>query len=262
MLATLAVPMMVALSLGCGGDRELIAPGGDDARGELVNLSLCAGPCDPVDGCKPTVVITHGFNPCPRCFHFTFPQTYASIIRCRWGSNVNVLFWNWNADTFVSLRPQVNAQHAADQGRCLAAALLARGVKPQCTQLIGHSVGCIVMASAAQSLLHCTGEPVAKLTQLDPLESQHELVFEQLAAYRTAMQVENIWAPGISGYGAEAPYPGVLNIRVPGATPIRGAINPALSNHLHVVRWHLDWMRAAEFAFAGCCAENNAAAGT
>jgi hypothetical protein len=78
---------------------------------------------------------------------------------------------------------------------------------------------------------------------LDPLKSQHQLIFEQLAATKTALRVENDWAPGLSGYGAEANYPGVVNVRVPGATPLRGLVNPVRSNHLHVVRWRLDTLR-------------------
>ncbi len=243
MIASLALQAVIALGASCLADPDLVACGGSDARGCLINLSCGARPCDPIKPGKPTVVITHGFNPCPQHLRFTFPERYAQELRCRCGADVNVLAWDWNAQTFVSLRPKINSENAISQGSRLAAALLCRGVEPANTQLIGHSIGCVVVASAARSLVSATGEPVAELTLLDPLQSQHALIFEQLAATTSARKVENDWAPGLSGYGAAANYPGVINVRVPGATPLRGLVNPARSNHLHVVRWRLDLLR-------------------
>ena len=240
MLGSLTLPAIVLLGFGYIANPELITCSGSDAQGRLVNLTAGSAHNAPIDREKPTIVITHGFNPCPRLFQFTFPRTYAQVIRSRWGKSVNVLTWEWNAATFVSLRPSINEANAVEQGRRLASALIARGVRPECTQLIGHSIGCVVMASAAKTLWCSTGQPVARLTLLDPLKSQHGLIFERLQASTAAMFVENLWAPGLSGYGAIAEVPGVFNIRVAGATPIRGAINPARSNHLHVIRWHLD----------------------
>lgn len=249
MLGSIMLSTIVALSLGCTAEDELIACGGSDANGYLVNLTAGSAPDDPVNGDKPTIVVTHGFNPCPRLFHFTFPRTYAQAIRRRWGSGVNVLAWEWNAATFVSLRPSVNEANAVDQGRRLAAALIDRGAQPAHTQLIGHSIGCVLMASAAESLWCSSRQQIARLTLLDPLKSQHGLIFERLQANTSAMLVENLWAPGLSGYGAVAEFTGVFNLRIPGATPVRGVINPARSNHLYVVHWHLDLMQRGQQLF-------------
>jgi pimeloyl-ACP methyl ester carboxylesterase len=243
MISSVALQAVIALAATCLGDPDLVACGGSDAQGCLINLSCGAGPCDPVEPDKPTIVVTHGFNPFPRRVRFCFPESFAREFRYRCGTGVNVLAWDWNADTFVSLRPKVNSENAIDQGCRLATALISRGVEPAHTQLIGHSLGCVVVVSAARHLASTTGEPIAQLTLLDPLKSQHALIFERLAATRVALRVENDWAPGLSGYGAQANYPGVINVRVPGATPLRGLVNPLLSNHLHVVRWRLNALR-------------------
>lgn len=54
------------------------------------------------------------------------------------------------------------------------------------------------------------------------------------------MLVEKLRAPGLSGYGAVVENLGVVNFRIPEGAPVRGVINPVRSNHLYVVRWHLE----------------------
>ncbi len=114
--------IQAVIALGAHGliDPDLLARGGSEARGCLINLSCGARPCDRIEPGTPTVVITHGFNPCPKLLRYTFPESYAGEVRRQCGASVNVIVWDWNADTFVSLRPSINSENAIDQGACLA----------------------------------------------------------------------------------------------------------------------------------------------
>ena len=154
-------------------------------------------------------------------------------------ARLNVLSWEWNAATLVSLRPDTNREQTIHQGRLLAAALAGAGLDPARTQIIGHSSGSIVAASAAADLLARFRRPVAQLTLLEPAKSYHSTLFGRLAAGRSAAVVENYWVPGPSGYGHAARYPGVQNHLVPSQAPIFGVICPLRSDHLYVVHWYL-----------------------
>ena len=244
---------------GCGLHPDIVVLGGNEMRGCLLNHSCGAHPCDPIDPSKPTIVLTHGFNPLPRRLRTTFMQGYSRAIKCRCGDSYNLLGWDWNRATWVSLKPQENVENAIRQGRCLAAALRARGVVPQNTHLIAHSLGSVTMAAAAQSLSRC-GCRVAQLTLLDPLERQHQLIFERLEARCSACEVENYWAPGLTGYGGPARYRNVRNYRVAGRKPIWGIIDPTISNHVSVLHWYYDTIRCPRTpcgfqnsVFVHCC---------
>ncbi|MCA9257668.1 MAG: hypothetical protein KDA61_00655, partial [Planctomycetales bacterium] len=125
--------------------------------------------------------------------------------------------------------------------------LRARGIDPARTQIIGHSLGTVVAAQAAQCLT-ADGGCVAQLTLLDPPEDFHEEIFCKLGAVRHARVVENYWAPGISGFGAEAHYAGVRNYCVKGATPILGLVDLSMNNHVYVMRWYYETMRCPSMA--------------
>ena len=258
--ASLAVVLvLVAACSGCGLDPNIVVLGGNNMRGCLLNYSCGAHPADPIDPSKPTFVFTHGFNPLPRRLRTTFMQGYSRAIRCRCGDSYNLLSWDWNRATWVSLNPQKNVDNAIRQGRCLAAALRARGVDPARTHMIAHSLGSVTMTAAAQSLA-CDGCRVAQLTLLDPLEKQHELIFCQLGGIASACIVENYWAPGISGYGARATYRGVRNYAVEGRKPIWGIIDPTISNHVSILHWYYDTIRCPQIpcgfqtsVLLGCC---------
>jgi pimeloyl-ACP methyl ester carboxylesterase len=229
----------VAVASGCEDRPSLVAIGGDRARGTLVNYTPGFGMFDPPDPDRPTVVFIHGINPVPRAVHFTMSERLAAALARRFGAAFNLLGWDWNAASFVSVRPWVNDENAVEQGHALAAALRGAGGAPSRTHLIGHSSGCIVAASAARDLAAGGGEPPAQLTLLEPATLYHALVFDHLAAGSSARKVENYWSPGPSGYGREAPFDGIWNVRVAGPMPHFGVICPLRSSHLFVVEWYL-----------------------
>jgi hypothetical protein len=115
--------------------------------------------------------------------------------------------------------------------------------------------------AAAQAALCLSDQgPVAQLTLLDPPEAMHDLIFCQLGASRHACVVENYWARGISGYGAEVCCGGVRNYLVPGRAPIRGIVDLSVSNHVNVMDWYYHTICRPEMTcgfqksvFRGCC---------
>jgi len=232
--------VLAAAALIAGGPRQgLIVRGGDPARGLLVNVTSGARPFDPPDPWRPTVVFVHGFNPAPGIVHFRMAERLGASIARRGGPPSNVLGWDWNAATFDSLRPDVNAENAVRQGHALAAALLASGVDPSRTHLIGHSAGGMVATSAAWVFAARHGRPPAQLTLLDPATFYHEVIFERLSAGALAPLVENYWSPGPSAYGNEVRLPGVRDVRVDGRAPFSGVVCPLRSDHISLVTWYL-----------------------
>jgi pimeloyl-ACP methyl ester carboxylesterase len=224
----------IAAVAGSDDDRPLIALGGDPARGVLIDLT----PGLALPG-GPTVVFVHGANPAPGIVHFEMAERLAEALGRRDGPPCRVLAWAWNAATSDSHWHKVNDRNAIGQGHILAAALLAAGVPPEQTQLIGHSAGSIVATSAAHDLAVRYGRPLARLTLLDPAICYHRIVFEQLHAGTTAQAVENYWAPGPSGFGRAVACPHVWNVRVAGPSPWLGVAWPLRSSHLFLVRWYL-----------------------
>jgi pimeloyl-ACP methyl ester carboxylesterase len=229
------------VTTGCGLNTAVLQKGGNGRMGVLLNCSCDARPCDPIDPGKPTIVITHGWNPLPNRIRTTFGPAAARAICCRCGDRYNVLSWDWNA-VRVSPFNDGPLRTGKEQGRKLACALRSRGVDPCRTQLIAHSLGTVVVAQAAQCLT-VDGGRVAQLTLLDPPEDFHEEIFCKLGALRTSCVVENYWAPGVSGFGAHAPYTGVRNYCVRGESPWLGLIDLSMNNHVFVMRWYYDTIR-------------------
>jgi pimeloyl-ACP methyl ester carboxylesterase len=208
-----------------------------------LNLSAGAHACDPIAASKPTVVVTHGWNPLPKLIHTNFGESAAHSIRCRFGDQVNVLSWDWNGVRISALCDDP-FEVASEQGRRLAAALRCRGVDPSQTHLIGHSLGSIVVTQAA----YCLGDlgRTRQLTLLDPPTSFHGKIFGDLGATRHACEVENYWAPGISGYGKPVNKPGVCNYQVDGEHPCLGVVDLSVSNHVNVMVWYDQSMRCPQ----------------
>ncbi len=227
--------LLCGMASGCGLNTAILQKGGSDRKGVLLNYSSGAHPGDPIDSSKPTIVITHGWNPLPKRIHASFGLAGARAIKGRCGDAYNLLSWDWNG-VKVSLLHQEPARVSKCQGRMLAAALRARGVDPGSTQMIGHSLGTLVVTQAAVCLSDLG--PMAQLTLLDSPTQLHEEIFCKLVATRHAEVVENYWAPGISGYGKHADHRGVRNYKVRGSTPIRGMVDLSVSNHVYVVRWY------------------------
>jgi pimeloyl-ACP methyl ester carboxylesterase len=233
MTATILLVASAAVQAGPGDRALLHGVGGNPARGVLVNLSPAWDPS------RPSVVFIHGFNPAPRTTHFTMAQRLAEAVARRGGPGVNVLAWDWNAATVVSLRVRVNQENGIVQGRLLAAALGSAEVDPSRTHLIGQSSGAIVAASAARALLEAHGRPVAQVTLLDPAAHYHDVVFDRLAVGSASPRVENYWADGPGAYGRHTGRPGVRDHRVDVAAPRLGAVYMPRSAHWNVVRWYL-----------------------
>ena len=228
------------LASGCGLNTAVIQTGGNGRMGVLLNYSCNAHVCDPIDPAKPTIVITHGWNPLPNGIHTTFGSAAAQAIKCRCGDSYNLLSWDWNGVRISPFNDEP-LRVGKQQGRMMAAALRARGVEPGRTQIIGHSLGTIVAAQAAVCLQDLG--PMAQLTLLDTPETYHEQVFIKLAPTCHAGVVENYWSPGPSGYGEHAAIAGVQNYIVRGTTPIVGIVDLSLSNHVYVMRWYYETMR-------------------
>jgi len=220
---------------GCGLNTPVLQRGGNGRMGVLLNYSCGAHWCDPIDPNKPTIVFTHGWNPLPKRIHVTFGQAASQSLRCRYGDACNLLSWDWSAVRVSPFRGQP-VRIGRCQGRKMAIALRVRGVDPVHTQLIAHSLGTVVAAQAACCLSDLG--PFAQLTLLDPPENMHDEIFRHLAAPSHARVVENYWAPGISGFGAQVNQAGVRNYIVRGTTPWRGMVDLSISNHMYVMRWY------------------------
>ncbi|MBX3424679.1 MAG: hypothetical protein KF688_03265 [Pirellulales bacterium] len=248
-----------ALASGCGLNTAVIQKGGNGRQGVLLNYSCGAGVCDPIDPAKPTIVITHGWNPLPNRIHTTFAESGARALRCRCGDSYNILSWDWNGVRVKALNNEP-VRIGREQGRMMAAALMSRGVDPGRTQIIAHSLGTLAATQAAVCLAHSTGARVAQLTLLDPPKQLHEEIFDKLCATGHARCVENYWSPGVSGYGDHVSRPGVQNFVVRGTTPVRGIVDLSISNHVYVMRWYYETMRCPQMkcgfqnsVFIGCC---------
>jgi hypothetical protein len=240
MLVPRAVIALMALTAGPQHHAiRLVEPGADPARGVLVNHTNGTRPDRPPWPSRPTLVVVHGLNPFHPIAHFAIAERYGEINGARYSDAINVLGWDWNGCTGSGLLHRERQETPVAQGRLLADALLAQGLDPARIHLLGQSTGCIVAASAAYHLAGLTGQPVARLTLLDPLTADHLLIFQALAVASAASRVEHYWVPGLSGFGRPAAYPGILNYRLDGPRGPLGLANPTRTDHLHAVRWHL-----------------------
>ncbi|WP_435006144.1 hypothetical protein P12x_003793 [Tundrisphaera lichenicola] len=240
MISAITVILTAVATLAADGHRPaLVRRGGDPARGLMANYSAGSRPFDAPDPTRVTVVFVHGFNPLPRLVHFGMAEEFADSLSRRGGASINLLAWQWNAATCESLRPSVNLQAAVRQGHSLAQHLMAAGVDPARTHLIGQSVGGIVVTTAARDLAIGLRRPVAQITLLDPATYYHSLIFKELEVGSLAPIVENYWSPGPSAFGNEVAVPGVLNYRVDSSTHFVGLFCPLRSDHLLLVRWYL-----------------------
>jgi hypothetical protein len=237
---------LVAHLAGPGPSDRLMAWGRDPSRGVLVNLTVGSGPADPVDPRRPTVVVVHGLNPFSTVLRFEMAERYAEEIGRAWGPSVTVLAWDWNAAATPRLRPGAGIREALDQGAALAGALLGTGLDPARMHLIGQSSGSVIVAAAARGLAGATGRPVDRLTLLDPVGAQHEVIFGQLAAATAALRVEHIWATGPSGFGRASGYPGVIERSLDGPGGAFGLLRPMHTDHFYAVRWHIGRLRIEE----------------
>ncbi|MCC6492452.1 MAG: hypothetical protein IT424_05470 [Pirellulales bacterium] len=228
------------LQSGCGLNTAVLQRGGSDRTGVLLNYSCGARTCDPIDPAKPTIVFTHGWNPLPNRIHATFGSSSAAAIKARCGASYNLLSWDWNGVRVPALNDGP-VRVGRQQGVLLASALRRRGIDPSRTQLIGHSLGTLVVTQAAACLADLG--PMAQITLLDAPKAYHEEVFCEHQPTRHAAVVENYWSPGVSGYGGHVGLAGVNNYIVRGATPLVGVADLSMSNHVYVMLWYYETIR-------------------
>ncbi len=184
----------------------------------------------------------------PNKFYLSTPEAYACKIRNRYGAGANVLAYHW--DSRYQGRPTRNDQNAIRAGEILADALVLRGVVPEQTHMIGHSMGSLVIAAAAHRI-HCeTARRTDKLTMLDGPSWKVEIFIDQLAAPSCANRVINLWAAGPTGAGMPIDRAGVENVEIPNRrarlrTRRRGAkhcreLQPAVINHIDILHWYYE----------------------
>ncbi|MAT72564.1 MAG: hypothetical protein CMJ58_23955 [Planctomycetaceae bacterium] len=245
--AAILLAIAACAATGCALDTPVVQRGASQRTGVLLNYSRGADPCDAIDPAKPTIVITHGWNPLPKQIRCTLGPSGAAALRRRCGDRYNLLSWDWNA---VPVSPFFNepVRIGREQGRMLAAALCRRGVVPGRTQIIAHSLGNLAAAQAAQCLAHSRGR-VLQLTLLDPPTQLNEEIFDKLCPTRHACIVENYYNDTPGGFGERVDRPGVRNYFVAGVYPVLGAIDLSRSDHVHVMRWYYETMRCPQMKY-------------
>ena len=129
----------------------------------------CLIPYNGFDPARPTIVITHGFNPLVGKIRLNQDASFSSAIRQRCGDRFNLMGWDWNRAAFDYLNGRRNTNMAIRQGQMLACRLRAMGIRPDSTWLIGHSLGAVVVATAASELAEGSSCRVAQVTLLDPV---------------------------------------------------------------------------------------------
>jgi pimeloyl-ACP methyl ester carboxylesterase len=211
---------------------------GQGASGALVDAEGCMLPAG-LDPKRPVIVLVHGFNPFPRLVRFDLLAAAGARGCMADPCGAQVVAWDWNADTRPTLSPPANTRNAVCHGVRLARALAEAGATPCLTHLVAHSLGCVVVAATAREWVAMTGEPVGRVTLLEPLAGQHALIFDHLGIAQSACFVEHRWSPGPSGYGRASGTPGVWDRRVVGPTPLWGVLSPAHSSHVYVLRAYL-----------------------
>ena len=186
---------------------------------------------------RPTIVITHGFNPLVGKIRLNQDAIFSSAIRQRCGDRFNLMGWDWNRAAFDYLVGRRNTNMAIRQGQMLACRLRAMGIRPDSTWLIGHSLGAVVMAAAASELAEGSNGRVAQVTLLDPVAAHHHLIFRRLGAARNACHVEHYWVGGRSGLGWPTIRRDVYSYRVPGRAPLASWLAPR-GNHAYIIEWY------------------------
>lgn len=222
---------------------EVLASRGKAPAGcRLTNMSIGAAADSPINPSLPTYVITHGYNPLPAMFRLTTPEAYATKLRCRYGDQVNVLAWHW--DSAGQGSHEGNNQNARQSGRCLATALSERGIVPERTTMIGHSMGAVVVSTTANCLFHQTGQCTEKIILIDAPKRRLPIILCELEITECATSVTNVWAGGLSGVGAPANHPLVTNVKAPDRRRRIGCFGPlcvARNNHMDVVLWYYEY---------------------
>lgn len=219
---------------------EILAVRGKALAGcRLTNMSVGAAPDSPINPSLPTYVITHGYNPLPGFVRLSTPEAYASKLRACHGNQINVLTWHWDSRGQGSHHR--NNQNATRSGRGLANALIARGVVPEQTTMIGHSMGAVVISKAANCIFYETGRCTQELVLIDAPKRRLPIILHELNVTECATVVKNVWASGLSGVGAPVNDPRVMNIAAPSRRRrigCRGPLCVARNNHMDVVLWY------------------------
>jgi len=113
-----------------------IAPAGVAAPGAATSAQAATGH-QTIDPNKPTIVLTHGWNPLPNKIHTTFACAGANELKCRCGDSYNILSWDWNAVRVSPFRDEP-LRIGKCQGRMMAAAEICISLTGDPDLLLGH----------------------------------------------------------------------------------------------------------------------------
>ena len=117
----------------------------------FVNPSFTVG--GPFDPAKPTVILTHGWNSDPD----EWGKGMAANMMAGGATNANILAWDWHeeADTNLTKALSATLREGTRLGQTLATTFTSAYNKP--VHFIGHSLGTLVNATAANYLHEQTG---------------------------------------------------------------------------------------------------------
>lgn len=239
---------LVALAtIAWGGDRApIISFGPDPSFGLLVNYTVGKRPFDAPDPAMPTVVFVHGTNIATPFLRPTMTPRLAEAIHRRYGTGINVLGWDWSAESKPRWTPSATLENVIDQGHRLGESLIRAGIDPGRTHVIGQSAGATLAAAAARWMVNHGYAPLLQVTMIEPAKFHHDAIFHRLYAQGAARFVEHYWCDSRSSFGAPANQSGVIDIRLARMRGVLGFINPIYCDHINIVRWYVRSVESAD----------------
>ena len=204
-------------------------------------------PFEGIEAHKPTIVLTHGWQPFPELSYGDTPSLFDELAagwRARLGDSVNIVEFQWEG----AYTPLV---FAAGMMAEVAGPRLAEGVAAvlppaygQHIHLIGHSHGTVVNATALDSLA-ASGIRVTQVTMLEApsrfgIEEGDQAggyganFFNRIYDRSTVLYVDNHFGTGVLAFGS--PIPGAHNLPYPDA------------NHLNIARRYVDQIPSGSVA--------------
>jgi len=209
-------------------------------REDRVFLSINRGePFEGFDQNRPTIVLTHGWQPFPAVSYGDTPSLFNELsdgLRAHLGAPVNIVEFHWEAAYtpffFVAgLRAEVAGQRLAEEVAAILPPAYAHPI-----QLIGHSHGTVVNATALD-YFEATGISVTQVTMLEAPSRFATEDGDQAGSYgagffgpiydrSSVLYVDNHFGTGVLAFGAA--IPGAYNVPYPDA------------NHFSIARHYVD----------------------
>ena len=196
-------------------------------------------PVEGIEANKPTIVLTHGWQPFPESSFGDTPSLFDELAagwRARLGDAVNIVEFHWEgAYTPLVFIAGVMAEVAGSRLAEEVAAVLPLAYA-QHIHLMGHSHGTVVNATALDSLA-ASGIRVTQVTMLEAPSRFGNEESDQAGGYganffspiydrSNVLYVDNHFGTGVLAFGA--PIPGAHNLPYPDA------------NHLNIARRYVD----------------------